>query len=436
LQTEHDNQAISAADGVTAGAGGRALFAWALYDWANSAFVTVIQTFLFAAYFIRAVAPNENFGSAAWGNTIGIVGLLVAVGGPLFGSIADQYGRRKPWLLAFTVGCIAATAGLWFAAPQSSSLWLALTLVAAATACYEYAAIFYNSMLPTLAPPRRVGRWSGWGWSLGYAGGLACLLLALLAFVSEDHAWLTLDRQRAYHIRGTFPLVAAWYLLFSIPLFWLTPDTPRSGKPLARCARDGLRQLLDSLRHARRHAAILRFLIIHMIYVDGLATLFAFGGVYAAGTFDMREQDVLMFGIAMNITAGLGAALFAWVDDWVGSKRTIIVSLIGLIIPGSMMLLTSSQTLFWIFGMILGVFVGPVQAASRSYLAHVAPPGLRNEMFGLYAFSGKATSFLGPIAVGWLTVLCNSQRAGMSAIMIMLAVGLTLMFTVPAAETP
>jgi UMF1 family MFS transporter len=433
--TARDAANVDMAAGSDHSASGPALFSWALYDWANSAFVTVIQTFLFAAYFIRSVAPDQQFGTAAWGNTIGAVGLLVAIGGPLLGAVADQYGRRKPWLLLFTIICVAATAGLWFVGPSSSAVWIALPLVAISTAAYEYAAIFYNAMLPNLAGKKRLGRWSGWGWSLGYAGGLACLLLALFAFVREDNAWLALDTGKAYHVRAAFLLVAVWYILFSLPLFLFTPDEKGHGLSIGQCARAGLRQLLHSFRHVRRFGFILRFLITRMIYVDGLATLFAFGGVYAAGTFDMPEQNVLLFGVALNVTAGLGAAVFAWIDDWLGSKCTILLSLAGLIVTGSLMLLTGSQRLFWIFGMTLGIFVGPVQAASRSYLARVAPPELRNEMFGLYAFSGKATSFIGPLAVGWLTVLCNSQRAGMSAIIVLFVIGFALMLTVPAADT-
>lgn len=163
--------------------------------------------------------------------------------------------------------------------------------------------------------------------------------------------------------------------------------------------------------------------------------MFAFGGVYAAGTFDMTEQEVIGFGIALNVTAGLGAAGFAWVDDWIGGTRTILLSLGGLILFVSALLLAPSKPFFWGFGLALGIFVGPVQAASRSFLARIAPRGLRGQMFGLYAFSGKATAFLGPLIVGWLTHLTGSQRVGVSSVLVFFVVGLVLLLTVRTSES-
>jgi MFS transporter, UMF1 family len=411
------------------------LLAWALYDWANSAYATVIETFVFAAYFTRRVAENETLGTVQWGNTLSAAGILVAIGGPILGAMADQGGRRKPWIAAFTFLCAGATALLWFVRPSPAYVWVALPLVVLGTIGVEFAGIFYNAMLPHLVGLRRLGRWSGWGWSLGYAGGLASLVVALFAFVRTENPWFELDRASAEHVRATFLLVAGWLLVFAVPFFLVTPDTHGTGKGWACAARDGLRQLRDSLRSVRRYGHIIKFLIARMIYIDGLATVFAFGGVYAAGTFKMTEQEVLMFGIALNVTAGLGAALFAWVDDWIGGKATVLLSLVGLMVPGTLMLLVESPTLFWIFGLLLGIFVGPVQAASRSFLARIAPLPLVNEMFGLYALSGKATAFLGPLLVGWLTYASGSQRVGMGTVIVFFVVGFLVMLTVPSDRT-
>lgn len=411
----------------------QALFSWAMYDWANSAFATLIQTFVFAAYFTRSVAENEMVGTAQWGNIVGVAGLLVAVGGPILGAIADQNGSRKPWLLSFTLLCVIATGLLWLVEPTPDDVWLALWLVGVGTLGAEFATVFYNAMLPGLAGSHYIGRWSGWAWSLGYVGGLACLGIALLGFVG-DQAWLTLPRESAEHVRATFLLTAGWYLVFSLPLFLLTPDEPPKGKRLTQAAVEGIRQLRDSLRNVRRYGNIVRFLIARMIYIDGLATLFAFGGVYAAGTFGMTAQQVLLFGILLNVTAGLGAAAFAWIDDWIGSKKTILIALTGLIVSGTIVLLVESHKAFWLTGMMLGIFVGPVQAASRSFLGRAAPLALRTEMFGLFAFSGKATAFAGPLLVGWITYMTGSQRIGMSTIVVFFLVGLLLMLTVSAAR--
>jgi UMF1 family MFS transporter len=234
-------------------------------------------------------------------------------------------------------------------------------------------------------------------------------------------------------VRAAFPLVAIWFLVFALPLLLFTPDAPATGKGMWQAARDGLKQLRESMRQVRRYAHLVRFLIAYMVYIDGLGTLFAFGSVYAAGTFDMTEAQVLLFGIALNVTAGLGTAGFAWIDDWIGSKRTILLSLVGLIAFGTLILLVGSRTAFWALGLALGVFVGPVQAASRSYLARAAPEDVRNQMFGLYALSGKATAFFGPLLVGWVTYWAESQCIGMATIVVLFVLGLLLMLGVPPA---
>lgn len=392
------------------------------------------MTFVFPAYFAREIAANETLGTTLWGNTVGLAGLAIAVSAPVIGAVADQEGRRKPWLAACTLICVVTTAMLWWVVPGTKAIPATLLLVGVAIIGAEFAFVFYNAMLPSLAPPDRIGRWSGWAWGLGYAGGLGCLVIALLGFVMEA-PWFPLPRADASHVRATFVLTAVWYLVFSLPLFLFTPDEPSTHKRLTSAIRDGLTQFTESLRRAREYASIVRFLLAHIFFIDGLSTIFAFGGVYAAGTFAMSEGQVLAFGIALNVTAGIGALAFAWVDDWLGSRRTILLSLVGLIVPTAMLLLVKSATAFWLFGMLVGVFVGPVQAASRSYLAHAAPEALRNQMFGLFMFSGKATAFAGPLLVGWVTALFASQRAGMSVIIVLLGIGFLLMLTVPEALT-
>jgi UMF1 family MFS transporter len=403
-----------------------------MYDWANSGFAALVQTFVFAAYFARAVAENQTLGTAQWGNMMGVAGLVIGLGGPVLGAVADRSGRRKPWLALFTGLCIAATACLWFVRPEPSFVWLGLILAGLGTIGSEYAMIFYNAMLPGLARPREVGRWSGWGWGLGYAGGLVLLVVALYGFV-EQGAWFGLPREGAVHVRAVMPLTALWYLVFCLPLFLLCPDAPSRGVRLGRAVAEGLAQLRGSLRSVRDYRHIGLFLLARMFYNDGLTTMFAFGGIYAAGTFGMTPSQVIVFGIGLNITAGLGAAAFAWLDDRAGAHRTIVVSLVGLVVPGTLILLVESQTLFWIFGLSLGIFVGPVQASSRSYLARVAPAEVRGEMFGLFALSGKLTSFMGPLLVGWLTLASGSQRVGMASVIALFVIGLAGMALVPSA---
>ena len=412
--------------------GKRAQFAWCLYDWANSGFPTVIVTFVFAAYFSRAVAENTIQGTADWGHALAISGVLIAVISPILGSIADRTGRRKPWLGAFAAITVAATAMLWYTRPDPSDVLWALAFFVIANTAFEIGNVFYNAMLPGLAPRERIGRLSGWSWGLGYLGGLCCLGLLLVLFVQSETPLFGLDKEASEHIRIVGPMVALWFAVFAVPIFLWTPDEAGIRIAARAAIREGLAQLLATLREIRRHANIARFLLARLFYVDGMNTMFAFGGIYAAGTFGMSFQEIIQFGIALNVTAGLGAACFAWIDDWIGSKRTVQIGILGLIVFGVPLLVVESKTAFWLLALPLGIFMGPVQAASRSLMAHLAPTELRTEMFGLYALSGKVTSFAGPAVLAWATLTFESQRAGMATIIAFFAVGIVLLSWVAA----
>lgn len=257
---------------------------------------------------------------------------------------------------------------------------------------------------------------------MGYMGGICCLLSVLYLFVA-DGAVFDLDQESARHVRASFPFVGAWLVIFSIPLFLLTPDRGSSGRNWRQSIDQGFDQLRGTLRDIRSHANIVRFLIARALYTNGLVTIFALGGVYAAGTFGMEESEVLTFGIALSITAGIGAVAFGKLDDRLGSRYTILGSLGGLIVFSAAILLAPDELWFWISGLLLGLFVGPAQSASRSYLAHAAPEALRAQMFGLYALADKSTSFMGPLAVAGLTALTDSQRLGLTAIPFFLILG-------------
>ena len=412
----------------------RALWSWALYDWANSAFFTIILTFVFAQYFSVSVVQDEVAGTNAWGNIVGISGVFIAILAPMLGAIADQSGRRKPWLIGFTLLCVVSCAMLWTVTPDQDQFWNAALWVGLGTLGAEFAFIFYNAMLPDMASQERTGRWSGWAWGLGYVGGVTSLVVALYGFIETDAHLFNLDRDQAEHVRATFVLVAVWYLVFALPAFIFTPDRPPTGLRLGEAVRAGFVQLKESIAHVRQYRDIVRFLIARMLYTDGLATIFTFGGVYAAGTFNMAPTEVLKFAIALNVTAGLGALGFAWIDDALGGRNTILLALVGLGSSALAILVVDSATAFWVWGMILGVFVGPLQSASRSHLARVAPPHLQTQMFGLFAFSGKATAFAGPLLVGAVTAMTDSQRWGMSTILVFLLIGFVLMLKVPATE--
>jgi UMF1 family MFS transporter len=408
----------------------RGLAAWCLFDWANSAFPTIVTTFLFSAYFTDYVAETHAIGQSLWSFANGLAALAVALVSPVLGAIADQGGRRKPWLFVLSLVSVVATAALWFVRPEAEMVVYALVVAAVATLGFELGFTFYNAMLPDLAPRGYVGRLSGWGWGIGYAGGLACLGISLVVFVQPDPAPFGLDRAAAEHVRIVMPFAALWFAVFALPLFLWTPDRPATNRPLGAIVRGGLAELAETLRQLRRYRMIVRFLIAKMIYIDGLNTLFVVGGTFAAGVLGMSVAEVLLFGILLNVAAGAGAFAFAWVDDWLGAKPTILIALAALMLLGGAALFVDDKLWFYVLATALGVFLGPAQAASRSFMARLAPPAQRTEFFGLYNLAGKVTAPVGPLLVGAVTWLFDSQRAGMAVIIPFFLVGALLLLAV------
>ena len=416
---------------LTRAPGKRGLWAWALYDWANSAFPTVVITFVFATYFAEGVVGDSDRGASLWGLAMSLSGVAVAILAPIVGAVADHAGRRKPWLALFTVLALVAGAALWFVKADPSYIIMAMVLAGLANLAFEFGTVFYNAMLPDLVPPKLYGRLSGWAWGFGYAGGLGCLAVAYF-FVSADPPPFGLDKAAAEPVRAVGPLVALWYLLFAWPLFLFTPDRPAVAIGTREALRRGLSQLWRTIKGLRHQGTILRFLIARLFYTDGLNTLFAFGGIYAARSFNMTIEEILLFGILLNVTAGLGAALFGWVDDWMGAKPTIMISLVALVVLSGLILAVEGKLWFYVLGSAIGIFIGPAQSASRSLMAHLAPVEQRTEMFGLFALTGKVTAFVGPTLVAVLTAAFDSLRVGMTGILILFALGLVILWPLKA----
>lgn len=407
----------------------RALIAWCMYDWAAASFSIVVTTFIFATYFTGSIAENKIIGTYQWANAISLAGIIIAISSPLFGAIADHGGYHKRWLFIFTMISVISTALLWFAYPTQQAAHFTLACVVIGTVGLEIAFVFYNAFLPHLVAKKYLGRVSGWGWGSGYLGGITALSIALLVFVKTDSSWF--NRETAEHIRICGPFVAIWYSLFALPLFFLVPSFPSAKRPMLAAIGSGCRELLLTIKKLPKEKNILFYLMAHMIYTDGLNTLFAFGGIYAAGTYGLSFVEVLIFGISMNVAAGVGAFVLGWADDLLGSKKTILLSLLCLIILGIPILFLHQKYIFWPIACCICVFVGPVQSASRSLLVHlVANKNISTEMFGLYALSGKITAFIGPLLLGYMTLAFHSQRAGMATILVFFAIGALLLIPV------
>ena len=358
--------------------------------------------------------------------------MLVALGSPALGALADRGGYRKLFLLVSVLVCVVGTTLLYTVLP--GHVLLALTLVVVANVAFEFSGVFYNAFLPDIARPERIGAVSGLGWGLGYIGGLLALVVALFALVQPATPWFGFSTEQGQNIRATNLLVAVWFLVFTVPLLLWVPEDKSRVSASRFVLRDTWRQLRNTVVEVRKYRQTVRFLVARLFYNDGLVTIFAFGGIYAAGTFGFSFQQVIVFGIVINLAAGIGAVAMGFLDDWIGGKRTVVLSLLGLMVATLVAAVATSQTAFWIAGILIGVFAGPNQSASRSLMARFVPPALENEFFGFFAFSGKLTAFIGPFFLGALTDLSGSQRVGVSVVLVLFVIGLVLLFWVDEAE--
>jgi UMF1 family MFS transporter len=439
-----------------------ALVGWVLFDWAAQPYYTLILTFLFAPYFANTVVGDPARGQAIWGYGAAAAGVLIAVGSPLLGAVADGRGHSKPWIALFSLMLASGMAALWFAEPGTTgiALWLIVLAFIMATVAAEFTTVFTNAIMPTLVPPSQIGRLSGIGWGVGYAGGLISLGVMAGLIVTNPATGktllgldplLALDTVSRQGDRLVGPFSAAWYLLFMIPFFLFVPDRRREDAAGAKAS--PVAELLSTLRDLVHHRDILLFLIARAIYVDGLSAIFAFGGIYGSSVFGWHAFELGLFGIVLTLTGAVGAVVGGFLDDRWGAKRVIIVSLL-LLLAGSIGILSVTKThvLFGIevpvkapgstpfsslgeiaylgFAMLIGVVAAPVQAASRSLLARLAPPGKMTQFFGLFAFSGKVTAFAAPFLIATITASTGSQRAGISVIAAFLLTGMLLMIPV------
>jgi UMF1 family MFS transporter len=406
----------------------RAVRAWISYDWAISAFNTLVGTFIYNTYFMRSFAPNEDVGTALWSRGVIASAILIALLSPILGAVADKSGRRRRYLVLMTLVCAGFTVLLAFVTPgESHAVLKALTVYVIANVAFEMATVLYNSFLPDLVTEDRIGRVSGYGWGIGYIGGLVVMAVALLLFVEDSTRLAFLPTAQGFNYRATNILVAVWVVLFSIPMFLFVKETqPRTAKVDIGGA---FRELRHTFIQVSRYREIVKFLVARLVYNDGLVTVFVFGAMYAAGTFGFDGSEVLVFGIVLNVVAGLGALGFGFIDDRLGGKKTLLITLAGLIVATSIAVAAPDKTWFWIAGVLIGIFVGPNQSASRSLMGRFVPEKHKGEFFGFFAFSGKVTSFMGPMLLGAL-VIPFGQRVAVSSLLVFFAVGGLILLTV------
>ena len=455
--------AVIASDARIAGRGGNypprsAVISWIFFDWAAQPYFTLITTFVFAPYFATHVAADPASGQSLWGFATAAAGLMIALMSPLLGAIADASGRRKPWIAAFGALLVIGASLMWFGRPGDPSVIPPLLLAyAVATIGVEFATVFNNAMMPTLVPPDRIGSLSGTGWATGYVGGILSLILVLGFLAASPETGRTLfgftplfglDPVSHQGDRITGPLTGIWFVIFVLPMFLLTPDYP-ARRPVREALRLGLADLRRTLLELPEQKSLAAFLLANMIYTDGLVSLYAFGGIYAAGTFGWNTIQIGSFGIILAIAGTFGAWLGGRLDDSLGPKRVISGSMMILLFaivaillvdketiffvkvaapaPGGALFASSAERAYLLLGCLIGAAGGPLQAASRTLLIRMAPKDRIAQYFGLFALTGKVTSFVGPLLIGAITAITASQKAGMAVLVPFFVAGLVLL---------
>ncbi|MEF3403170.1 MFS transporter [Agromyces sp. CCNWLW203] len=421
-----------------AGARKGRIFAWGLWDWGSAAFNAVVTTFVFTVYL-----TSESFGpkgtvEAQLGWALAIAGLLIAVLAPITGQRSDTSGRRKFWLAVNTYIVVAMTVAMFFVQPGPEYLLLGLFLVAAGNVFFEFAGVNYNAMLVQVSTPRSIGKVSGFGWGMGYVGGIVLLLVVYFGFIQPEVGLFGVTGENGMDVRVTMLVSALWFGLFALPVLFAVPEyrNPAAVErekigffaSYARLGRD-IKRLWNEQRNT------VWFLLASAVFRDGLAGVFTFGGVLAASVFGFSAGEVIIFAIAANVVAGISTIAVGALDDKLGAKPVIMTALIGLVVSGLLVffLHDGGQIVFWTAGLALCLFVGPAQSASRTFLARLIPAGREGEVFGLYATTGRAVSFLAPTAFALFVTIGGEPYYGILGIVLVIALGLALLIPVKAS---
>ena len=396
------------------------VISWSLFDFANQPFSTIIVTFIYGAFFTDYIVADEHLGTLLWSTGISVTAIVVSLFSPILGALADRGGYRKLFLIFFT--WISAIFSIILYFPDAGDIYFALIVFILANISFEISTVFCNSYLPDLVGKGNIGKVSGFAWGLGFFGGLSALFLSLYLFPDLD------PEVNSEEIKRINILVGVWFVLFSLPTFLFLKD--RKAEKLKKIHLvDSIESIKKTYREVIKYRTILKFLISRLFYNDGLITIFALGGIYAVETLDFTFEEVMILGIILNIAAGVGSLVFGFLEDKIGVKRVINISLYVLIIATLIAFISpetnSSKELFWFAGVLIGLMIGPNQSCSRSLMSQLTPKEKQNEFFGFFALTGKATSFLGPLIFGLITNF-YSQQLALWVVIVFFLIGLFL----------
>ena len=393
------------------------IWSWAMFDFANSSYTTVIITVAFSVYFTRLVAP-EGRGDFLWGLGLAVGNLIVLVLSPIVGAIADDSGRKKSLLAVTWLTCVAGTALLWFVTP--GRVWLGLVLLTVSFVGFSLGENLAGAFLPEISTPANIGRVSGLGWGLGYFGGLGSLL-ATMPLLTGGYNEANLGNVRlAWVVTGLFFLVAG------LPTFlFLRERVPRGDRTALEYVKAGFARLAATASSVRRFSEMVRFLFVFFLYNAGLSSVIAFAAIYADRTLGFTQKEMTLLFVLLQLSAAGGAFFFGFIQDRLGAVRTIqmtltlwVLTCIGAYACGDggqdpVIGTWTGKQLFWVVGLFSGLGIGSLQSASRALVGLFAPPEKSAEFYGFWGLSGKAAYMVGPLLFGAISSAAGSQRVAM-----------------------
>jgi UMF1 family MFS transporter len=455
----HHPPGVSATGGPIANRLGQ--LSWAMFEWARIPYVLLVTIYLFAPYFATTVVGDPVRGQQLWAAFSSYGGFAVAVAAPFLGAVADVGGRRKPWIAIYTVLMIGAMFAMWYAPPHASwgGIVLIGVLIALANFSYEFSTVFHSPMLPTIAPPENVGPLSGLGLSLGNVAGIVMLLFMMIFFSLPGQVdWSFVPAHTLFGVsqaahepeRLAGPISGGWLLVFCLPLFLFTPDKPAMGLSLRRAMVQGAKSVWNTVQSLKHYRNIGHYLGARMLFNDGMTAVLTFGGIYAAGTFHFHALAMIVYGLELSVFAVAGGFFGGWLDNNLGSKRALFVSVGGTLFFFTLGLTMAPDRIFWFIPYDLkappmdglpffntwpqviylltvngvAVFITAGYANARTMMARLAPAEKMTEFFGLMSLSGTSTTFFANVSVTLMTAWTASQRGGMVAITLFLIAGL------------